>query len=181
MASRICRFKRLDRKAHLFPPAEARGLLQKWVCSRPPPNSSKTLGRMQTITALPSKVQQNKLVENTRAKYNYKLIPYARENRREMTPAEKKLWYQFLRTAPVKFRRQRPAGWYILDFYCPEKKLVIEVDGAQHYTQEGLEYDAIRTAYLESCGLRVIRFTNRDVITNLAGVAEEILKVLAEP
>jgi very-short-patch-repair endonuclease len=123
---------------------------------------------------------QNNFVENTRAKYNYKLQGRAREMRRAMTPAEKKLWYQFLRNAPVRFRRQRPAGWYILDFYCPEKKLVIEVDGAQHYTKEGLEYDQIRTDYLESCDLKVIRFTNREVMTNLAGVSQNILEVLAE-
>ncbi len=122
---------------------------------------------------------QNDFVENTKARYNYKLAPRAREMRREMTPAEKKLWFGFLRNAPVKFRRQRPAGWYILDFYCPEKKLVIEVDGAQHYTPEGREYDAIRTAYLESCGLKVVRFNNREVMTNLAGVTDKILKVLS--
>jgi very-short-patch-repair endonuclease len=120
-------------------------------------------------------------MSNTQAKYNCKLIPRAREMRREMTPAEKKLWYRFLRNAPVKFRRQRPAGWYILDFYCPEKKLVIEVDGAHHYTTEGLEYDTRRTAYLESCGLKVIRFSNQDVMTGLEGVVENILAVLAEP
>jgi very-short-patch-repair endonuclease len=123
---------------------------------------------------------QNDFVQTTRAKYNYKLQGRAREMRRKMTPAEAKLWYQFLRNAPVKFRRQRPAGWYILDFYCPAKKLVIEVDGAQHYTPEGRAYDAERTAYLESCGLKVIRFTNREVIANLSGVVKEILKVLAE-
>lgn len=135
---------------------------------------------MGFVTALPANFTQNTFVDTPRAKYNYKLIPYARENRREMTLAERKLWYQFLRNAPVKFRSQRPAGWYILDFYCPEKKLVIEVDGAQHYTREGLEYDRIRTAYLEACGLKVIRFSNREVMTNLAGVAEKILGVLAE-
>jgi very-short-patch-repair endonuclease len=118
-------------------------------------------------------------VENTRARYNYKLQGRAREMRRKMTPAEAKLWYQFLRNAPVKFRRQRPAGWYILDFYCPEKKLVIEVDGAQHYTKEALEYDAIRTGYLESCGLKVIRFSNQDVTKNLSAVSEKILTVIA--
>lgn len=116
----------------------------------------------------------------TKAKYNAKLIPRAKENRREMTPAEKKLWYGFLKDAPVKFRKQRPAGWYILDFYCPEKKLVIEVDGLHHYSKEGQGYDAIRTIYLESCGLKVIRFANRDVMTNLEGVAKKILAVLAE-
>jgi very-short-patch-repair endonuclease len=123
---------------------------------------------------------QNDFMGNTQAKYNYKLIPRAQEMRRKMTPSERKLWFEFLRTAPVKFRRQRPAGWYILDFYCPEKKLVIEVDGAHHYTKEGREYDAIRTAYLESCGLKVVRFTNQDVITNLGSVAKKILQVLAE-
>jgi very-short-patch-repair endonuclease len=119
-------------------------------------------------------------VKNTRAKYNPKLIPRAKENRREMTPAEKKLWYGFLKNAPVKFRKQRPAGWYILDFYCPEKKLVIEVDGAQHYSKQGRDYDAIRTAYLESCGLEVIRFANKEVMTNLETVAKKILAVLAK-
>jgi very-short-patch-repair endonuclease len=140
----------------------------------------KGYGGGMDVTAFSFGLVQNTFVENTRAKYNYKLIPRAQEMRRKMTPPEQKLWFEFLRTAPVKFRRQRPAGWYILDFYCPEKKLVIEVDGAQHYTKEGREYDAIRTAYLESCGLKVVRFANRDVMTNLSGVATKILKVLAE-
>jgi very-short-patch-repair endonuclease len=89
--------------------------------------------------------------------------PRAQNLRKCATPQENTLWYQFLRTHPIPFARQKTVGEYIVDFLCPSRKLVIEVDGKQHYTAEGLEYDALRTESLESLGLRVLRFTNDEI------------------
>lgn len=97
--------------------------------------------------------------------YNTALVPRARSMRREMTPAEKYLWLNCLKLLPHKFRRQRPFGRFIVDFYCAELKLVIEVDGDSHFTEQGMAYDAERTRFLESLGLRVVRFTNAEVFT----------------
>lgn len=91
-----------------------------------------------------------------------------------MTPAELKLWLEFLRYANPRVRRQQPHGPYILDFYCATLKLVIEVDGAQHFTEHGLGYDAERTATLEGAGLRVVRFTNAEVTHHLPSVLERL-------
>ena len=95
--------------------------------------------------------------------YNRKLIPRAREMRTNMTEPEKRMWYQCLKQLPHRFRRQRPFGLYIVDFYCAAYKLVIEIDGYSHSSEEAQEYDAERTAYLQSLGLRVIRFSNQEV------------------
>ena len=83
--------------------------------------------------------------------------------RKNATKEENTLWYQYLRHYPLQFRRQHPFGQYIVDFYCAKAKLVIELDGLQHYEEEGFRKDAARTAYLESLGLKVLRFSNRDV------------------
>lgn len=100
--------------------------------------------------------------------------------RRAATDAERALW-TLLRSRSLnghKFRRQHSAGPDILDFYCAEARLAVEVDGSQHYTTDGLASDAARTAYLEALGLRVLRFTNVDVLTNADGVLEAILQGL---
>jgi very-short-patch-repair endonuclease len=112
-------------------------------------------------------------------KYVKGSIDKARRLRREMTDAERKLWSK-LRNEQLgmQFRRQVPVGPYVVDFICIKRGLVIEVDGGQHYTEEGLEYDKIRTAYLESKGLTVKRFGNHDVLTNIDGVLREILGML---
>ena len=80
-----------------------------------------------------------------------------------MTEQERKLWYLFLRKYPVKFYRQRVIGTYIADFMCSRAHLIIEVDGGQHYFEENLEAEQGRTEFLEKYGLKVIRFTNKDV------------------
>ena len=98
----------------------------------------------------------------------------ARQLRREMTPQERKLWYLFLRTYPVKIYKQRVIGRFIVDFYCASAKLVIEVDGSQHYEPQGMAYDDERTAFLSSLGLEVLRFSNRDVDRDFHGVCEQI-------
>ncbi len=106
------------------------------------------------------------------------LIERAREMRRNPTQAEDALW-KVLRKKNLdgyKFRKQHPMGNYIVDFYCPEKKLVIEVDGGQHSEQE--EQDAERSRYLESRGCHVIRFWNNEVLKNMDGVIEIILNEL---
>ncbi len=100
----------------------------------------------------------------------------ARELRRNMTTQERHLWYDFLSKFPVRFYRQRTIGKYIVDFYCSKAKLVIELDGGQHYTEEGIQYDKERSTYLKSLGLKVIRFSNLDIDRNFQGVCEVIRK-----
>ena len=95
--------------------------------------------------------------------YNSELKDQAYSLRRSLTPEERHLWYGFLNSYPVRFRRQRPLGEFIVDFYCAKAKLVVEIDGSGHYTDAGRRYDALRTAYLESLGLRVVRFSNHDI------------------
>ena len=101
-------------------------------------------------------------------------LEIARQLRREMTPQERKLWYLFLRTYPVKIYKQRIIGKFIVDFYCACAKLVIEVDGSQHYEPQGMAYDAERSAFLTSLGLEVLRFSNRDVDRDFHGVCTQI-------
>ena len=88
---------------------------------------------------------------------------YARTLRNQMTKEERHLWYDFLKPYPARFLRQYIVDRYIVDFYCPSAKLVIEVDGSQHYESEGLVYDKIRTETLNQYGLTVLRFTNRQI------------------
>ena len=105
---------------------------------------------------------------------NPKLSPNARKLRREMTKEERHLWYDFLKTYPIKFTRQKVLGKYIADFYCAKAKLIIELDGSGHYTEEGKQYDEERTAFLEEYGLTVIRIPNTEVHKNFRGVCEYI-------
>ena len=107
-------------------------------------------------------------------KHNKKLIPMAKHLRREMTNEERHLWYDFLRSYPVRFSRQKVLGKYIADFYSAEAKLVIELDGSQHYEDRGIEKDTDRTAFLEGYGLTVIRIPNNEVSGNFRGVCEHI-------
>ena len=102
--------------------------------------------------------------------YNKNLVPRAKELRKNMTLAEKKLWYDYLRDFKYRVHRQRPIDNFIVDFYCPQLKLVIEVDGDSHYTENAQECDRQRTEILQGYGLKVIRFNNNDVLDNLAGV-----------
>ena len=106
--------------------------------------------------------------------YNPALVARAKELRKNMTLAEKKLWYQYLRHFKFRVFRQRPIDYFIVDFYCPNLKLVIEIDGESHFTGEGQEYDRERTERLEGYGLRVLRFTNQRVLQELESVCEVI-------
>jgi very-short-patch-repair endonuclease len=106
--------------------------------------------------------------------YNTALVARAKELRKNMTLAEKKLWYSYLKNFKFKVLRQRPIDHFIVDFYCPSLKLVIEIDGDTHFTDEGKAYDKERTARLESYGLKVIRFTNSQVLRNFEAVREQL-------
>ena len=108
------------------------------------------------------------------SKHNKQLIPLAKQLRREMTKEERHLWYDFLRAYPVRFSRQKVLGKYIADFYSAEAKLVIELDGAQHYEDANTEKDAARTVFLEQYGLKVIRIPNNEVSKNFSGGCEYI-------
>jgi very-short-patch-repair endonuclease len=95
--------------------------------------------------------------------YNQALIETARKLRANMTPQERKLWYGFLSKQPARFQRQKVIGSFIVDFFCHQAKLVIEVDGGQHRDGQGAAYDAERDAYLTGLGLTVMRFSNQDI------------------
>ena len=103
-------------------------------------------------------------------KHNKELTPLAKQLRSEMTREERHLWYDFLRTYPIRFSRQKVLGRYIVDFYSAKAKLVIELDGSQHYETDRVEKDAERTAFLNGYGLQVIRIPNHEVNENFEGV-----------
>ncbi len=107
--------------------------------------------------------------------YNPKLIDRAKELRKNMTAAEKKLWFDFLHNFKFRVLRQRTIDNYIIDFYIAEVKLAIEIDGDSHFSDDGIEYDKIRTEILNHYGIKVIRFNNSDVINNLEGVCNAII------
>ena len=107
-------------------------------------------------------------------KHNPDLLPFARNLRKNMTKEERHLWYDFLRDYPIRFTKQKILGQYIVDFYCASRKLVIELDGSQHYEPEEIEKDNQRTAFLEKYGLTVIRIPNNAVNENFRGVCEYI-------
>ena len=108
------------------------------------------------------------------SKHNKQLVPLAKKLRKEMTKEERHLWYDFLRTYPVRFSRQKVLGKYIADFYSAEAKLVIELDGSQHYEDNNVVKDAERSAFLEGYGLNIIRIPNNEIIRNFRGVCEYI-------
>ena len=108
------------------------------------------------------------------SKSNKQLIPFAKHLRKEMTRQEKRLWYDFLRDYEVRFLRQKVLGKYIADFYSAKAKLVIELDGSQHYEEANIEKDTERSLFLEGYGLQVIRIPNNQIDTNFYGVCQFI-------
>ena len=107
-------------------------------------------------------------------KHNPELTANAKKLRREMTKEEKHLWYDYLRHYPVRFLRQKVIDLYIADFYCHEARIVIELDGSQHYTAHGLSQDEVRTKLMENRGLLVLRIPNKDVDTHFKEVCAYI-------
>ena len=112
--------------------------------------------------------------------HNPKLTPIAKVLRKNMTKQERHLWYDFLRGHPMRFTRQKVLGKYIADFYSAQAKLVIELDGSQHYELNEEEKDAQRTAFLEGYGLKVRRIPNNAVMENFRGVCEYIDAVVEQ-
>ena len=105
---------------------------------------------------------------------NKNLTPFSKSLRKNMTKEERHLWYDFLKSLPVTIHRQKTIGNYIVDFYCHSAKLVIELDGSQHYEDEGKIDDIIRDRYLSDLGLKVLRYTNLDINRRFGAVCEEI-------
>ena len=107
-------------------------------------------------------------------KHNSELTPHAKELRKAMTEQERKLWYLFLKDCPVRFLRQKVIGQFIVDFYCASAKLVVELDGSQHFEEDAITYDNKRSVALEKFGLDVIRFSNFEVDRYFEAVCEKI-------
>ena len=112
--------------------------------------------------------------------YNKKLIPAAKELRNNATRQENHLWYDFLRTYPIRFQRQKTIDEFVVDFYCHKAGLVIELDGSQHYDEDGEKKDKERTEFLMRYGIRVIRIPNNEVNCNFRGVCEYIDNTVKE-
>ena len=104
----------------------------------------------------------------------------ARRLRREMTTHERKIWYLFLRKYPVKIYKQRIIGRFIVDFYCASARLVIELDGSQHYEPQSMAYDTERSTFLSALGLEVLRFSNREIDREFNAVCERIDTVVKQ-
>ena len=119
-------------------------------------------------------------MEQIPLKKNNKLLNVARILRRNMTRQEKHLWYDFLRYYPVKIYKQRIIDNFIADFYCHSARLIIELDGSHHYTNQGKAHDAARTEILKRYGIDVLRFSNRAIDDNFEGVCSTIDKVIHE-
>ena len=110
--------------------------------------------------------------------YNNGQLDHARSLRKTMTPQERHLWFDFLRDYPVKVYKQRIIGSYIVDFYCDAAKLVIELDGSQHYEPNGQNQDAVRTQYLQSLGLTVVRYSNAEINREFRAVCDALDRLI---
>ena len=110
----------------------------------------------------------------TERKHNPSLTENAKNLRKNMTKEERHLWYDYLRNYPVRFLRQKVIDNYIVDFYCHEARMVIELDGSQHFEKQGLKYDGIRTEHLQERDLVVMCIPNNEITRNFRGVCEYI-------
>jgi len=109
-------------------------------------------------------------------KYNAKFVSYAKALRKNMTPEEKHLWYDFLKKLPLTVNRQKNVGNYILDFYIASKRLAIEIDGSQHYDPEKEKADKQRDKELLMIGIKTVRYKNSEINNNFIAVCEDLLK-----
>ena len=105
-----------------------------------------------------------------------KLTGFSQQLRKNMTKEEKHLWYDFLKLLPLTVNRQKVIGNYIADFYIDAGRLIVELDGSQHYTEEGEAYDSQRDLYFKRIGIKVLRYTNREIHENFNGVCADIMK-----
>jgi very-short-patch-repair endonuclease len=115
--------------------------------------------------------------------FNKKLKPFARDLRSNMTDAEQLIWSKIRRKqiGDLQFYRQKNIGDFIVDFYCPKGKLIVEIDGGQHYKDDGRKKDQTRDNYLQKLGFAVLRFSDIDVLKNIDGVVERIYEHLKSP
>ena len=111
---------------------------------------------------------------------NPKLTPIAKTLRKNMTPQERHLWYDFLKDLPLTVNRQKTIGSFIADFYIASKKLVIEIDGSQHFEEKGMAADKERDIFFENLGIKVLRYSNYEINTDFDGVCADILKNTTE-
>lgn len=111
--------------------------------------------------------------------YNARNVPNAHTLRQNATPQERHLWYDFLSSYPIRFQRQKPIDNYIVDFYCHKAKLVIEIDGSQHYTHTEITCDNVRTQQLQKYGITVIRVSNREINEDFQGVCQYIHRTVS--
>ena len=114
------------------------------------------------------------------SKHNPKLVPFARNLRKNMTKEERHLWYDFLKEYEFRFQRQKVLGKYIADFYCAKAKIVVELDGSQHYDPNNQVKDDIRTKFMEQYDLMLIHIPNNEVNRNFRGVCEYIDAVVRQ-
>ena len=112
--------------------------------------------------------------------YKAEMISRARELRKKPTKQENHLWFDFLRTYPIRFQRQKVINSFVADFYCHQARLIVEIDGSQHYSPDGKLYDLERTSILSNYGLFVLRFPNFDVDHNFQTVCGEIHRIVQE-
>ena len=133
------------------------------------------------MLASPTQLHQQP-TRKTMLTYHPKLRTTARILRRDMTDAERHLWYHLRRKQllNIQFYRQKPIGFYVVDFYAPAAKLIVEIDGSQHFEEQQKNYDEKRTLFLESQGLKVLRFNNFDVLTATDNVLTAIYQSLKE-
>ena len=112
--------------------------------------------------------------------YNKKLLKFSRTLRKDMTDAEQLLWSRIRRKQlkSRQFYRQKIIGNYITDFYCPKSKLIIEIDGGQHLSEQGKKKDKIRDDYMSKIGLKVLRFSDNEIFKNLEDVIDKIYEFL---
>ncbi len=119
-------------------------------------------------------------MEHEPIKKNHNILNIAKMLRRNMTRQEKHLWYDFLRHYPIKIYKQRIIDDFIVDFYCHGARLVIELDGSQHYTKQGKAYDQARTEILQKYNLYVLRFSNKEIDETFESVCYLIDKTIKE-
>ena len=114
------------------------------------------------------------------SKHNKQLVPLAKQLRKEMTKEERHLWYDYLRSYHVRFLRQKTIGKYIVDLHCAEAKLIVELDGSQHYETKHHIEDLQRDAYLKDAGFTVLRYSNADINVRFRSVCEDLDRMIRE-
>ena len=147
----------------------------------PEPNLASVAKMLSEVVCLSPSLVKGRAGEGLVLPYNKNLTTLARKNRSNTTKAETRIWQEVLRMrqfAQYKFLRQKPIGGYIVDFYCSELQLVIEIDGDSH--AETVEYDLERTEFLKALGLQVIRYTNDDILRNIEGVYDDLSQRIGE-